>query len=614
MCGIIGYTGLRPASPILMEGLASLEYRGYDSAGIAVLGPNGEPAVRRSAGKLSKLRKVLRNGLPEGVAGIGHTRWATHGGPTDSNAHPHTDCRSEVMVVHNGIVENYLELKADLIARGHAFTSQTDAECIPHLIESYLLEEYSLEEAVRAAAGRIRGANAVVVISTREPERIVAFRLGNAGGLVVGYGEGEMLLASDLPALLPHTREVAYLTGGEMVSLTRHDARYIRLDGAPVDKTPSHVSYDPLSAAKGEYKHFMLKEINEQPEAAINVLRARVSFDTPGVELEDIPYSDKELKSFNRMVLVGMGTSLHAAMVGRTWMEAIARIPSEVDNSSEFRYRDPVIDEQTLVVSVCQSGETADTLAAMEEATRKGARQLTLCNYPGTQTTRVADGTILIRAGLEIGVAASKTFVCSLTALYLLALHLGIRRGTLGEDRLRGLLQELARLPDLLGTLLSDQEPYQALAHRYFNRSDFLYLGRGINYPMAMEGALKLKEISYIHAEGYPAGEMKHGPISLIDENMPVVALIPKDDLYEKMLSNVNEAKARGGIVIAIATQGDEDIATKADHVIYIPPASRMITPMLMAVPMQLLAYHIAVRRGCDVDQPRNLAKSVTVE
>ena len=614
MCGIIGYTGRRAAAPILMEGLTSLEYRGYDSAGIAVIGPNGDPIVHKSAGKLSQLKDALKKGLPEGTTGLGQTRWATHGAPTDSNAHPHVDCRDDVMVVHNGIVENYMELRSELIAQGHVFTSETDAECIPHLIESFLREEYTPEEAVRETASRLRGANAVVAIFRRDPGKIVGFRLGNAGGIVVGYGEEEMLLASDLPALLPHTRQVVYLTGGEMVAVTRDEARYSLLNGTSVKKNASHVPYDALSAAKGEYKHFMLKEIHEQPQAVMDTLRGRVSFESPTIQLEGYPYSDEETNRFDRVLLLGMGTSLHTAMVGRTWTESLARISAEADNSSEFRYRDPVIDERTLVVSISQSGETADTLAAMEEATKKGARQITLCNYEGTQTTRIADGTILIRAGLEIGVASSKTFVCSLTALYLLALQIAVKRGTVDGERLKELVQELARLPHMLGTLLSNQQEYRALARQYSKCSDFLYLGRGINHPLAMEGALKMKEISYIHAEGYPAGEMKHGPISLIDEKMPVVALIPQDDLYEKMLNNINEVKARGGIVLAVATEGDTNIATRADHVIYIPRASSMVTPILMAVPMQMLAYEVAVRRGCDVDQPRNLAKSVTVE
>ncbi len=614
MCGIIGYTGDKPAARILLEGLSRLEYRGYDSAGIAVIGPSGGATVRKSEGKLSALMEALGNGLPEGTSGIGHTRWATHGGPTDFNAHPHVDCNNEVVVVHNGIVENFLELRQELEAQGHRFSSQTDSECIPHLIESFLQQKYSLEQAVQETAGRIRGANAIVATSSRDPAKLVAFRLGNAGGIVVGYGENEMFFASDLPALLPHTREVVYLAGGEAVSATQTGADYSLLDGTPLEKPTSHVPFDAISAAKGEYKHFMLKEINEQPEAVVSTMRGLVSFDTLSVELDDFPLSAKEIGGIERVVLLGMGTSLHAATVARNWIESLARIPAEVDNSSEFRYRDPVVDERTLVVSVCQSGETADTLAAMGEAAEKGARQITVCNYDGTQATLVAEGTILIRAGPEVAVAASKTFVCSLTALYLLSMYLGVKRGTLTRDRLSELVQELAHLPAMLGTLVSDQTQYEHLAQEYGAYSDFLYLGRGVNFPLAMEGALKLKEISYIHAEAYPAGEMKHGPISLIDEDMPTIALVPKDNLYEKMLSNINEAKARGGKVVAVATEGDKEIAAIADHVIYIPTASSLITPMLMAVPMQLLAYHIAVLRGCDVDQPRNLAKTVTVE
>ena len=614
MCGIIGYTGSKPAAQILLEGLSSLEYRGYDSAGIAVMGPTGEPSVQKSQGKLSALMELLSNGLPEGTSGIGHTRWATHGGPTDFNAHPHTDCQNEVAVVHNGIVENFLELRKELEGDGHVFSSQTDSECLPHMIESYLRQEYSLEDAVRETAARIRGAQAIVVASKRDPGKLVALRLGNAGGIVVGYGEDEVFLASDLPPLLPHTRKVAYLAGGELVSVTQTGAHFSGLDGEPVEKATADVPYDAVSAAKGEYKHFMLKEIHEQPEAVVSTMRGMVSFDTLTVDMENFPLSDEEIMRLERVVLVGMGTSLHTAMVGRTWIESLARISAEADNSSEFRYRDPVIDDRTLVVSVCQSGETADTLAAMEEAAAKGARQITLCNYDGTQTTRIADGTVLIRAGLEICVAGTKTFVCSLTALYLLALYLGDKRGALPRERQAELVQELAHLPEMLGTLVSDEEQYDHLAREFANNADFLFLGRGTNYPLAMEGALKLKEISYIHAEGYPAGEMKHGPIALIDENMPVVALIPKDELYEKMLSNVNEARTRGGKIIAVATEGDAEIADFADHVVYIPKASSMITPMLLAVPMQLLAYNIAVRRGCDVDQPRNLAKTVTVE
>ena len=614
MCGIIGYVGRRSAAPILLDGLSSLEYRGYDSTGIAVITPTGEPVVHKKSGKLAILRESLRDGLPQGNVGIGHTRWATHGRPTDDNAHPHSDCGGDVLVIHNGIIENYAEIRRELTDAGHHFSSQTDSECIPHLIESHQAAGASFEDSVREVAGSIQGANVVVAVSRSDPSKVAAFRIGNAGGVVVGYGEDEMLLASDLLALLPHTREVSYLTGGEMVTIDGDGASYSLLDGTPVRKLPATAPYNPLLVAKGEYKHFMLKEMHEQPEAVIDTLRGRVSFDPADAHLEEIPYSDEVIAGFNRVVLLGMGTSLNAALLGRAWMETLARIPSEADNSSEFRYRDPVLDDRTLVVSISQSGETADTLAAMDEATRKGARQITLCNYPGAQTTRVADGTILIRAGPEIGVASSKTFVCSLVTLYALAMHVGIRRGVLGKERVRKMVQDLSHLPRLLGALLSDQSQYEELAARYASRSDFLYLGRGLNYPLAMEGALKLKELSYLHAEGYPAGEMKHGPISLIDENMPVVALMPRDDLYGKMLNNVNEVKARGGIVLAVATEGDTEIESTVDDVIYIPKASPEIVPILMAAPMQMLAYHVAVRRGCDVDQPRNLAKSVTVE
>ncbi|CAI8033985.1 Glutamine--fructose-6-phosphate aminotransferase [isomerizing] [Geodia barretti] len=518
------------------------------------------------------------------------------------------------MVVHNGIFENYLDLKRELADEGHIFNSQTDAECIPHLIESYMNNGCSLEEATRAAASRIDGANAVVVLSRKEPDKIVSFKLGNAGGIVIGYGESEMLLASDIAALLPHVRTVAYLAVGEMATVTRKRVQYTRIDGSAVKKSTARVSYGALTATKGEYKHFMLKEIHEQPDAVLDTLRGRVQFDPPGITLPDFPFSDDRIRSFNRAIIIGMGTSLHAGMVGRMWIESLAGLACEVDNSSEFRYRDAVLDENTLVISISQSGETADTLGAMDLAKSRGARQLTLCNYEGTQSTRVADGVLPIRAGLEISVAGTKTFVCSLVTLYALAAYLGVKRGYLSEERLANIVQELLHLPEMIGQLLSDQSQYERLALKYGRRANFLFLGRGKNYPLAMEGALKLKEISYIHAEGYPAGEMKHGPISLIDRKMPVVALVPQDDLYEKMLSNVNEVKARRGSVVAVAAEGDKHISEKADEVIWIPKASANITPILNAIPMQLLAYYIAVERGCDVDQPRNLAKSVTVE
>ena len=614
MCGIVGYTGARPVAPILFDGLAKLEYRGYDSAGIAVVEPSGRIARRRSKGKLSKLVAATSGRIPEGRMGIGHTRWATHGGPTDDNAHPHTDCRGDVAVVHNGIVENFVELRQDLESQGHVFSSETDSECIPHLIESYIVDGLSLEDATIRAAGRIRGAQAVVAISKGEPDKISAFRQGNAGGIVVGYGDGEMLVASDLPALLPHTRTVAYLAGGEAVTVTPTEARYSALSGGAIEKTAVMVPYDPLAAVKGQYKHYMLKEIHEQPEAALNVMRGRVSFDAHSVSLDGFPLTADEVTRLKRVVLIGMGTSMHAAMVGRHWIESLARIQADYDNSSEFRYRDPVIGEDTLVVSVSQSGETADTLAAMGEAALRGARQVTLCNYEGTQATRIADGTIFIRSGLEVSVAGSKTFTCSLLSLYMLGLHLGATREVLGHSEMQKLVSELAQLPHLIGTQLEDESTYESLARKYALHSDFLYLGRGNQFPIAMEGALKLKEISYIHAEGYQAGEMKHGPISLIDENMPVVALIPQGPLYEKMLNSVSEANARGARVIAIATEGDLMIADHAEDVIYVPKVSETLAPLLSVVPVQLLAYHIAARRGVDVDQPRNLAKTVTVE
>jgi len=614
MCGILGYTGSRAAAPILLDGLAKLEYRGYDSSGIALISDGQAISVHKAEGKLTALRDALNGHVPDGVVGIGHTRWATHGKPSEDNAHPHVDANADVAVVHNGIVENFLDLRRELKDQGFTFTSQTDSECIPLLISSYIAKGASLEEAVAKTAGRLRGANAVVVVSNRDPSKLVAFRLGNAGGIVVGYGEDEMLLASDLPALLAHTRRIAYLAGGELVSISPTGAKYQLFDGTPIEKDPTAVPYDNVSAAKGEYKHFMLKEIHEQPESVISAIRGRVSFNRETINPEDFVLSDEEISKINRVVLIGMGTSLHAAMVGRLWIESMARIPTEVDNSSEFRYREPVIDERTLVISVSQSGETADTLAGMEIATRLGAKQITLTNYTGTQATRVADGTILLRAGLEIGVASTKTFVCSLTSLLLFAMRIGIAKGTLPQERVSGLVKELAHLPEMLGEIVADERQYIRLASEFAQFADFLFLGRGMCFPMAMEGALKLKEISYIHAEGYPAGEMKHGPISLIDQDMPVVALIPQDQLYEKMLSNVNEAKTRGATIIAVATEGDEMIGDIADRVIYIPKASREVVPMLMAVPMQLLAYHIGVRRGYDVDQPRNLAKTVTVE
>ncbi|MDE2861588.1 MAG: glutamine--fructose-6-phosphate transaminase (isomerizing) [Chloroflexota bacterium] len=614
MCGIIGYAGRREAAPVLLEGLANLENRGYDSAGIAVLSSGGSVAVRKASGKLESLVSSLNGSLPEGRVGVGHTRWATHGKASLSNAHPHLDCGDNVIVVHNGIVENYIELREELIAQGHTFASETDSEVLPHLVESFLNNGATPEEAVRRTAKLLKGAQAVAVALKREPERVMAFRVGNAGGIAVGYGDGEMLLASDLPAIIPHTQRVAFLSAGEMVSVTSDGASYSTLDGAELCKSPQVLPYDPVSVAKNGYSHFILKEIQEQPQAAIATLRGRVSFDPWDVELDGINLTDDDLRGIDRVIFVAMGTSYHAAMIGRHMMERLAGIPSEAENASEFRYRDPILDSRTLVVSVGQSGETADTLSAMEEASRKGARLITVCNAEGSGATRMAEGCVYLRCGPEIGVASTKTFTCSLEALYILAAYVGRRRGYLPQEDMGDVLEDLARLPDLLGGLVSRHEEAEALAELYHDRPHFMYLGRGPNYAVAMEGALKLKEMAYVHAEGCPAGEMKHGPIALVDETMPIVAIAPDDGLRDKMLNSIFEVKARGGTVIAVATEGDEEMADVADHVLYIPQLSPLLTCILASVPLQLLAYHIAVKRGCDVDQPRNLAKTVTVE
>ena len=614
MCGIVGYVGNQMAAPILLEGLARLEYRGYDSAGIAVADANGTVAVCKLPGKLNTLVESLKGVYPPGTSGIGHTRWATHGSPTVINAHPHLDCSKDVVIVHNGIVENYLELKEELRQSGHTFDSETDSEVIAHLIESLLAAGASFAEAVRETAQRIRGAQAVVAMHSKDPAHLLAFRLGNAGGITVGYGEEEMFLASDLPALLPHTARVAFLAPGELVAVGREGAHYQSLQGRTIAKTPQRTPYDAVSIAKGGYRHFMLKEIMEQPEVIRRTLVGRVSFDPADVKLEGFPFTDVEVRDINRVVLTGMGTSLHACQIGRFFMEALAGLPAEADNASELRYRNPIMDSRTLLVSVGQSGETADTLGAMEEAARLQARQITICNVEGSQATRMAHGTVSIGVGPEIGVASTKCLTGSLVALYLLATYLGKVRGVIDDTRLRVLLQDLIAVPRLMGQVLEQGQHIEALAKEYSQYEHFLYLGRGINMPVAMEGALKLKEVSYIHAEGYAAGEMKHGPIALIDKRMPVVVIAPRDHLYDKMRGNIEEVKARGGTVIALGTQGDRELSAKTDAIIEVPETSHLLFPLVAVVPLQLLAYHIAVRRGCDVDQPRNLAKTVTVE
>jgi glucosamine--fructose-6-phosphate aminotransferase (isomerizing) len=597
----------------LLDGLQRLEYRGYDSAGIAVI-DEGQINVAKGAGKLSALRAGLEGAYPAGRSGIGHTRWATHGKPTTDNAHPHLDCRGDVVVIHNGIIENYLPLRAELQSRGHELRSETDTEVLPHLIESYLDEGEELLPALQRAVARIEGAHAIVVMSSREPGLILAARAGNAGGVVVGYGEGEMFVSSDLPALLPETQRVAFLSDGEIACVAREGVRYVDFAGATVEKRPQVVPFDPVSAAKGAYKHFMLKEIMEQPQCIMDTFRGRAIFDPPSIELDDLALSDDALRSVSRVMLIGMGTSMHAAMVGRTYFERIAGIPAEVDNSSEFRYRDALVDERTLVVSVAQSGETVDTLEAMADARRHGAPQITICNTPGAQTTRVADGFVLTRCGPEVAVASTKTLTASITALYLLACRIGRVRGVVDDRQLSEMLDALAHVPGLMGRVLTLDQRIAEIAYPLAARQNFLFLARGLQHPMAMEGALKLKEVSYIHAEGYPAGEMKHGPIALIDRNMPVVALALDDGSREKMLSNIEQVRARDGIVVGIVTEGDGEVAAKCDSVIELPRTTPLLYPLLSAIPMQLLSYHIAVRRGCDVDQPRNLAKTVTVE
>ncbi len=613
MCGIVGYVGPREATPIVVEGLRRLEYRGYDSAGLAVI-EDGCICVRRDVGKLSALEEVLAREPVNGNIGIGHTRWATHGKPSQHNAHPHVDCTGEVVVIHNGIVENFLSLRRELVDEGHEFGSETDTEVIVHLVERYMATGADLEEAVRQALHQIKGAQGVVVMSSREPDRLVAARLGNAGGVTVGVGDGEMFVASDMPAILEHTRRMIFLEDGQMAVVTADGARFSTLDGQPVDKQVHTVAWDPISAAKGEYKHFMQKEIYEQARSLTDTIRGRVNFETGDVMLGDVGLPPEVVERLDRVVIVACGTSSYASRVGKYVIEHLARLPVEIDYGSEFRYRDPLVDERTLVVAITQSGETVDTLAAMEEARRKGSRLVSIVNVVGSQAARLADGVIYMHAGPEIGVASTKAFTASLVDQYLLALHLGKYRGTITPAQMRTLIEDLAELPNLVGQVLGDDQQYEELAAEFFKSENFLYLGRGFNYPVALEGALKLKEISYIHAEGYPAGEMKHGPIALIDEQMPVVAIAVQDNVYDKMISQIEQVKARDGVVIALATKGDEAIGRKADRVIYVPLASPYLSPVVNVVPLQLFAYHMAVRRGCDVDQPRNLAKSVTVE
>jgi glucosamine--fructose-6-phosphate aminotransferase (isomerizing) len=618
VCGIVGYIGPKKVVPLILDGLHRLEYRGYDSAGIAVVNKKGKLEIRRASGKLNNLEEVLRESPIEGVYGIGHTRWATHGRPTEENAHPHRDCTGEVVVVHNGIIENYLELKKELTGEGHKFVTETDTEVIAHLVEKYSKDK-PLEEAVRLTVKRLTGVYALSVISTRDPNKIVAARLGPPS--VVGLGDNEYFIASDIPALLHHTREIFFLADGDIAVITPSGVRVMDEDGKTVERPPQHISWDPILAEKGGFKHFMQKEIFEQPRAVRDTFIGRISLDTGKAFLDSIDISEAEFRDFTNIKIVACGTSWHAGLAGKFMIEKLARIPVEVDYGSEFRYRDPIVDARTLVIAISQSGETADTLAAQREAKADGAKSLGICNVVGSMLTREANGTIYTHAGPEIGVASTKAFTAQLTALAVLAIYLGQVRGKLQTDDARRLMQELTNIPQKMEAILRRDSQCKELAHQFFRTTDFLYLGRGIHYPIALEGALKLKEISYIHAEGYPAGEMKHGPNALIDENLPVVVIATRDDSdpasvqrYEKTVSNLQEVRARDGIVISIVTEGDRVARESSQHVIEIGTAPEIFSPILEIVPLQLLAYHIAVRRGCDVDQPRNLAKSVTVE
>jgi glucosamine--fructose-6-phosphate aminotransferase (isomerizing) len=614
MCGIVGYVGPRTALPLLMGGLRRLEYRGYDSAGVA-LQRNGTLDVLRAEGKLDNLAAVVARHPSAGTTGIGHTRWATHGRPTEQNAHPHIDCSSATAVIHNGIIENFEELKAPLVAAGHRFTSETDTEVVVHLLEDELKKGLSLEDAALAVLPRLEGAAALAFISTTDPGTIVAARISNAGGVIVGHGAHENFVASDMTALLEHTRQMSFLEPGDVAVVTAEGVRFRRLDGTTVDRPARTIDLDPIGAAKSGYKHFMAKEIFEQPRAISDTLLGRVDRSNGRVVFDaDLKLADTFVAALPRITFVACGTAYHAALVGKYLIERLARIPCDVEIASEYRYRDPVVSPGQLVVAVTQSGETADTLAAMNAAKERGARLLTLVNVVGSEATRISDDVIYLHTGPEISVASTKAYTAMLVDLYLFAIYLAQRRGTIAPDLAARLLAEAFHLPTLIDAVLREEPKIRALAYRYHKATSFLHLGRGANYPTALEGALKLKELSYIHAEGTAAGEMKHGTNALIDKDLPVVAIALRDSVYKKMLSNIQEVRARAGVVIALATDGDDEITQHADEVIRIPATNELLSPALAVVPLQLLAYHIADKRGNDVDQPRNLAKAVTVE
>lgn len=613
MCGIVGYIGHRNATPIILNGLKRLEYRGYDSAGLAIL-QNGHIEVRRDAGKLDHLFALVAESPVEGQAGIGHTRWATHGEPSARNAHPHLGTTGQVVVVHNGIVENFLELREELAQEGVVFKSDTDTETIVHLIERYLAIGNGFVEAVRKSMQHLKGAHGIVVMSSQEPDKIVAARIGNAGGVVIGFGKDEMFIASDIPAILEHTRQMTFLESRQMAVVTRQGVTVQTLEGKPVEAQVHSVAWDPIAAEKGEYRHFMQKEIHEQVRSLTDTLAGRVDFDSWRIRLPQLNLTPEIAHRIQKIFITACGTAGHAGMVGKVLIERIARIPVEVDIASEFRYRDPIIDRNTVVLAISQSGETADTLAAMEEGRSKGALLWSIVNAIGSQAMRLADGYISMQTGPEIGVASTKAFTAPLVDLYMLAILLADLRGVLDERARFQLVNDLRLVPDLVGRCLDREDSVLAVARELKDVRNMLYLGRGINMPIAYEGALKLKEISYIHAEAYPAGEMKHGPIALIDQDMPVLAIAPRDPWYEKMLSQIEQAKARGGKVLAVASDGDTRIPEIADYVFWVPETPWLLSPVVTVIPLQLFAYHIASLRGLDVDQPRNLAKSVTVE
>ena len=620
MCGIVGYVGNKQVVPLILDGLRKLEYRGYDSAGIAVVNEDHDLEIRRAEGKLRNLEETIRLSPLDGTYGIGHTRWATHGRPTEENAHPHRDCTGRVVVVHNGIIENYLQLKERLRKSDHHFVTETDTEIMAHLIEEYLKQDSSFEQAVRSAVAELRGIFALAIINADEPDTVIAVRQGPP--VVIGLGDREFFVASDIPPILQHTRDVFFLGDGEIAVINRDAVRVTDFEGNSVQPSIQRITWDPIMAEKGGFKHFMLKEIYEQPRSVRDTVQGRISLDSGTVFLDEMSnITAADFKRFTSIKIAACGTSWHAGLAGKYMIEQLARIPVDVDYASEFRYRNPVMDEDSLLLVISQSGETADTIAALREAKELGARVLAICNVQGSMIVREADGTILTHAGPEIGVASTKAFTSQMIALYLLGMYLGQVRGVLSVDEARFHAQELAELPVKLEHLLNDSDGIEELSKEFFRSTDFLYLGRGINFPVALEGALKLKEISYIHAEGYPAGEMKHGPNALIDERLPVLFVNTREEgnraselRYEKTHSNIVEVKAREGIVISVLTEGDSISSVVSDHVIEIPAASDLLSPILSIIPLQLLAYHIAVRRGCDVDQPRNLAKSVTVE